>query len=492
MSTSQPVTLGEWLTAESIPVELAQQPLAPITLDSRRVESGYWYVITVLDSDKAQQFYLDAVERGAAMVLVDASLFVEERAGCPVVKLAELKSRLGELMNCYFASPSRQMDVIGVTGTNGKTSVSQFIASALAFLGKPCAVLGTLGYGMPGHLQTATHTTPDIDRVHGVMAQMQVQQGAKAVAMEVSSHALTQGRVDGVTFQTAVFTNLSRDHLDYHGDMASYAVAKQRLFQCAELQHAVINLDDPWAASFIEVLAPTVNLVTYATEQDATIYLGLWHPEPDGMRLEFMTPRGRVSFSTPLLGRFNVSNLLAVAAVLYAQGYSVEQISAALAQVQRVPGRMESFRQQGKPLLVVDYAHTPDALVKALSALREHVQGRLWCVFGCGGDRDRGKRPLMAAAVESQADFIILTQDNPRTESSQQIIADTQTGFMTLDHVSIITDREAAIRYAVEHASPDDMVLIAGKGHEEYQDIAGVKHAFSDRALAAELLGVVL
>ncbi|MFP8967127.1 UDP-N-acetylmuramoyl-L-alanyl-D-glutamate--2,6-diaminopimelate ligase [Pokkaliibacter sp. CJK22405] len=478
----QPQTLGEWLG--EVAGELADLPRQRLTIDSRQVEAHDWFILAVTDNDKAQRFYTDAVARQPALIIAPEDVLLADHE-VPVVHVPQLLERLGILISHYFGEPSHSLCLTGITGTNGKTSVSQFLANALAELGKPCGVLGTLGYGFPDKMEVATHTTPDVLRVHQLLNGLQAQ-GATDVAMEVSSHALMQGRVGGVLFDTAVFTNLTRDHLDYHGTMEAYAKAKQLLFVSRGLKRAVINLDDPWAADFIKALPASVELVTFAREQDASVHLSLWQPHAQGMSLCFQTPSGQIRFDTPLLGSFNVSNLLAVAAVLYARGFSHDDIASALSALQRVPGRMESFGGENKPLLVVDYAHTPDALEKALTALREHVRGQLWCIFGCGGDRDRGKRPLMAEAA-SQADHVILTQDNPRTESPAQIIADTRAGFAQGQSYDVIEDRSAAIHETFIRAKAGDVILIAGKGHEDYQDIQGIKHPYSDRDIARQL-----
>ncbi|WP_305857086.1 UDP-N-acetylmuramoyl-L-alanyl-D-glutamate--2,6-diaminopimelate ligase [Balneatrix alpica] len=483
---TQPQTLGQWITDAALPEGWQQRPVRPLRLDSRQVQTGDWFVLEQPQHPQRQAFVRQALERGAELIIS-----AEPVADCAVEQqlvIAGLASRLGEYLARYHGEPATCMDVIGVTGTNGKTSVTQFIARALESLAKPCALMGTLGYGRVGQLDEATHTTPDVLRVHQYLQRFQ-QQGCQALAMEVSSHALVQGRVAGVRFRTAVFTNLTRDHLDFHGTMEAYAAAKQRLFTWPDLAEAVVNLDDPYGRQILQQLPAGVRPLSYSWGQpEADFHVLEWQPHAQGMALRLYTPLGELALESVLLGRFNVSNLMAVVAVLYAQGFTLSQIAQAVNNLPRVNGRMESLVVPERPLVVVDYAHTPDALVQALTALRDHVQGRLWCVFGCGGDRDRGKRPLMAEAVEAHADQLVLTQDNPRFEDPEQIISDTLAGFRHPERVQIITDRAKAIASAIAQADRTDIILIAGKGHETYQDIAGVKHHFSDLDVARHYL----
>jgi UDP-N-acetylmuramoyl-L-alanyl-D-glutamate--2,6-diaminopimelate ligase len=381
------------------------------------------------------------------------------------------------------------MRIIGVTGTNGKTSVTHFIAHLLQSYA-PCGLFGTLGYGIYGALQPGLHTTPDAIHLQALLAQLRTQKVSQAV-MEVSSHGLVQGRVNGIRFETAVLTNLSRDHLDYHQTMRAYGDAKRRLFSMPDLKYAVINLDDAdaFGQSVLANLPKTVVPVSYSLQdKTADVYAQIRAYEIDGCQLDIYTRWGDgEQCRIPLFGQFNVSNVLAALSVLLNMGFPLSQVVSQLGTLRSVPGRMERFGQAHQPTVIVDYAHTPDALEKALLALREHLKGlgKMWCVFGCGGDRDRGKRRLMGEVAFRYADNVIVTDDNPRHESSQAIIDDILQGCP--EPAAVIADREQAIGYALESAAVGDVVLIAGKGHEDFQQVGDQRFAFSDRALVASL-----
>ena len=452
-----------------------------IAMDSRRVRAGDLYLACAGVSGEGLRYIADAVRAGAAAVVYEGDAPAPTRE-VPAYAVADLPHRAGFIAERFFGRPSSAMRVIGVTGTNGKTSVTQFIAQALGGE-SPCAIIGTLGNGFYGQLEQGAHTTPDAVTLHSFLARFR-HGGAKAVAMEVSSHALDQGRADGVLFDTAVFTNLSRDHLDYHGDMEAYGAAKARLFARPGLRHAVINSDDAFGAHLLATLPTEVSALSYGLTQarGAREHLageiraiGL-----NGLVLRVRTPWGDGELSTRLIARFNAANLLAVLGVLLAGGMSLESALHRLSGVEAVPGRMQCFGGAGKPLVVVDYAHTPDALEHALRALREHCRGDVWIVFGCGGDRDRGKRPLMGAVAERHADHVVLTNDNPRTEDPHVILADIVAGLREPRGAAVIPDRARAIHHAVGNAGASDAVLVAGKGHEGYQLIGGTKLAFSD------------
>jgi UDP-N-acetylmuramoyl-L-alanyl-D-glutamate--2,6-diaminopimelate ligase len=374
--------------------------------------------------------------------------------------------------------------VIGVTGTNGKTSVAHFLAQALSTR-VPTAVLGTVGNGFPGDLALSTHTTLDAVNLHATLGDL-FARGARAAAMEVSSHALHQERVAGVPFHTAVFTNLSREHQDYHGSMQAYADAKARLFRGAGLSLAVINVEDPVGARLAGEVRPRTYTVAVGSSSAAIRlgdrYLRLLEIEArvDGLRIRFDSSWGSGELQSHLLGRFNAENLALALAVLLAWDMPHGSAVAALEQVQPVTGRMMVFLAPGSPRVVVDYAHTPDALEKVLASLREHVDGRLVCVFGCGGDRDRGKRPQMGEVAHRLADQVLLTDDNPRTEDPGRIVSDILSGILDRQGVKVEHDRAKAIRSAVAAAGPDDLVLVAGKGHEDYQEVADERRPFSD------------
>jgi UDP-N-acetylmuramoyl-L-alanyl-D-glutamate--2,6-diaminopimelate ligase len=384
----------------------------------------------------------------------------------------------------------------GVTGTNGKTSVTQWIARCLTELGRRCAVVGTLGNGFPGALAASPNTTPDALSLHRDLARY-CSQGARAAAMEVSSIGLDQGRVEGVKFDVAVFTNLTRDHLDYHGSMEAYAAAKARLFAARELEYAVLNLDDAFGRELARRLrGGTVQRIGY-TLQPAVVGVDLdlllaarrVAATPAGLHFTAATPWGEAHVDAPLVGRFNVANLLAVLATLLASGVSLADAEARLSRLAPPPGRMQMQGGSGEPLVIVDYAHTPDALEQALAALRETAAvrgGRLVCVFGCGGDRDPGKRPQMGAIAARLADRVIVTSDNPRGENPDAIIDAVLAGAGC--DAGAQRDRGAAIAQAVAAAAAQDVVLIAGKGHETYQEIQGRRLPFSDVDHAAAAL----
>ncbi len=443
-----------------------------LTQDSREVKAGDVFVALAGARHNADSFIDDALRRGASAVLSETP-----STNPRVVNVPRLRTHLGIIANRFYGAPSHRLLIIGVTGTNGKTTCTQLLAQLLDRPDARCGIIGTLGSGFPGALAPGMHTTPDVVRVHRTMAQL-LQDGAAAICMEVSSHALDQGRVDGVAFDIAVFTNLTRDHLDYHGDMARYADAKRVLFAMPGLSAAVINRDDAFGQELIGQLRARVTLKTYGIDA-GDVHARNISPRHDGMHLDAITPAGTFALDVPLLGRFNASNVLAVTATLLAAGRLNQEMASRMRHLRAPAGRMERFGGGARPLVVVDYAHTPDALEKVLSALRDHVQGALWCVFGCGGNRDRGKRPLMGAIAERLADHVVVTDDNPRNEAPDTIVAEIAAGMQRKPRV--IRDRAKAIRAAVTEAAAADIVLIAGKGHEDYQEIEGQRYPFSDR-----------
>lgn len=479
MSNTKTVSLGvclPWLDKES---EVAAQQVTDITLDSRNVVPGSMFIAVrglVVDG---RDFIDQAIQQGASVVVVQSDAGTIRQVGqCWVIDVPDLDKTLGEISARFYGSPSLNLFMVGVTGTNGKTTVAQLIAQAFDLLGEASAVIGTAGNGVWPNLTTATHTTPDAVSLQSLLADYE-RQGAQAVSMEVSSHGLAQGRTQGVAFDVAVFTNLSRDHLDYHGSMDEYGRTKAQLFQSQGLKSSVINLDDPFARELLSVAQGEP--VTYSqSNAEASIYCQRIELRAEGMLLEIVTPKGNLEVESSLVGRFNVSNLLAVVAVLLVRGVPLNSIGRIAKCFRSVSGRMEMFSNTDKPSVVVDYAHTGDALEKALEAIQLHCKGKLHCVFGCGGDRDKGKRPQMAAIAERLSDSVLLTNDNPRTEEPQVIIEDVMRGFEHPERVTVESDRATAIKLAIEEARPEDWVLIAGKGHEEYQEVQGVKHEFSD------------
>jgi len=472
-----------------------------LCLDSRRARAGELFLACGGRRAHGLAHLNQALAKGVAAVLWEPVEPFQELppdlaaalGGCPAFAVPELHLHVGVLADRFYGAPSRGLHVVGITGTDGKTSCSQFLAASLDRPGARCGVLGTLGYGLYGELAPASHTTPDAIRVHGLLARMR-DQGARWAVMEVSSHALDQARVGGVHFDTAVLTNLGRDHLDYHGDEDAYAAAKRRLFQSTDLRHAVINLDDAFGRSLLPRLSSGVQAIGYtltAGPADVPVVRGRGLRLDDaGLSLTIDSPWGSAQVRTALLGRFNASNVLAVTAALVLSGMPFDEACARIAELRTVPGRMERFGgANGWPLVVVDYAHTPQALTHVLQALRAHTRGRLWCVFGCGGDRDRGKRPLMGAIAAREADQVVITDDNPRGEDPDVIVAEILGGIADRSGVEVRRERADAIAYALEQAGDNDLVLVAGKGHEDYQEIAGRRLPFSDREQVQNRLG---
>jgi len=459
-----------------------------LTLDSRKVRPGDLFLAVPGTQQDGRLHIADAIARGAAAVAYEAQgASPITSASAELIALKDLSQQLSAIAGRFYGEPSRGLHLIGITGTNGKTSVSQLLAQALDLLGERCGIVGTLGNGFYGALEQGRHTTPDPIGVQATLADMK-NAGARAVAMEVSSHGLHQGRVAALAFDVAVLTNLSRDHLDYHGSMQAYAQAKATLFSWAGLRCRVLNLDDAFGRELAGVEHES-RLIGYSlNDAEAYLYCRDAQFDEQGVRATLVTPRGEGSLRSTLLGRFNLSNLLAVVGALLALDYPLDEILKVLPQLQGPIGRMQRLGGADKPLVVVDYAHTPDALEKVLEALRPHVKGQLLCLFGCGGDRDSGKRPLMAAVVERLADGVLVTDDNPRTEAPAQIFNDIRAGFKLPNAVQFVHGRGQAIEQLIASASADDVVVLAGKGHEDYQEINGVRQPFSDLVEAAKAL----
>ncbi|GMQ91295.1 MAG: UDP-N-acetylmuramoyl-L-alanyl-D-glutamate--2,6-diaminopimelate ligase [Gammaproteobacteria bacterium] len=457
-----------------------------ISLDSRNIEDGFLFIALSGTVQDGSDFIADAVNRGAVAVLHDAGTTPNVDVAVPLLAVTDLRIQAGKIADRFYNSPSSKLTVIGVTGTNGKTTCTQLLARALNKHTRRCAVIGTLGNGFPDDLEDSGHTTPDVVLLHRLLADFH-HQGAEYVCIEVSSHALDQERTSGVVFDIAVFTNLSRDHLDYHGNMENYGVAKSRLFALPGLDAAVINSDDTFGQQLLNGIHQDIKTYRYGFAE-ADIQITNVETVREGLRLDFKSPQGRMHFISQLYGRFNAMNLAAITAVLLHIGHSKDEVESIFSEMEPVAGRAERFTgDQALPLVVVDYAHSPDALEHILQALREHTSGVLWCVFGCGGDRDKGKRSIMGAVAEKLADHVILTDDNPRTETPQSIVKDILSGMQTTPHVE--HDRKAAILYAVHAASEQDVVLVAGKGHETYQQIGDKKLPFSDRDTVKAILG---
>ena len=489
---SMGLPLRELVGATALPAAVADLVVRGLSLDSRSVREGDAFFALRGTRAHGITFAPAASARGAAAILADTAGAATPRpmhATTPTLWIDGLREKLGALAARFFGEPSRSLTVIGVTGTNGKTSTVQLLAQALNRLGRRAATIGTLGAGLPDTFRAGERTTPDAIALQGLFAEFR-DAGASDVAMEVSSHALEQGRVDGTRFVLAIFTNLTRDHLDYHGTMHAYGAAKQRLFGFQGLRHAIVNRDDAFGRELLATLPEGVQALAYGIDDaEADASASAIEAHIGGLRFNLRLPSGEGMVSTRLLGRFNVSNLLAVAAALHALGVGFADIAATLAVLEPVAGRMNRLGgESGQPLVVIDYAHTPDALEQALASLRAHCDGRLVCVFGCGGERDVGKRPQMAAIAERLADVVIVTDDNPRGEDGDAIVADILTGFSETAVVRVERDRARAITLAVREAQAGDLILVAGKGHEPYQEITGARIAFDDRVVARAAL----
>ncbi|MGC1456670.1 MAG: UDP-N-acetylmuramoyl-L-alanyl-D-glutamate--2,6-diaminopimelate ligase [Steroidobacteraceae bacterium] len=488
--------------------------ISDVTLDSRDVTPGALFLACRGQSRGSGrhgiEFAAQASERGARAVVYETPAASEpraleaaarllqrirQRAGQDeeqiVVAVPDLRAHLGVIADRFFGQPSQAMHVVGVTGTNGKTTCAWLIAQALSRCGRPAAYIGTLGYGTADALQPVAHTTADVVSVHRQLASLRAT-GAAAVAMEVSSHALDQGRVAEVRFGAAAFTNLTQDHLDYHGTMQAYGAAKARLLAWPTLTARVINIDDAFGRELAAVRGAPGRLVVTARGTDpgeqAHVLATQVHARNEGLDLTLATSWGEAHLSVPLLGDFNVDNVLTTLAVLLAAQIPLLSALDALSHCVAAPGRMQRVTSpalSAQPTVIVDYAHTPDALEKALAAARAHCRGRLHVVFGCGGDRDALKRPIMGRIAATCADAVTVTDDNPRTEDPADIVRDILAGiFGSSDTVRVQHDRATAIREAIRGAAPGDLVLIAGKGHEDYQIYGTTRRVFSDEQVA--------
>ena len=482
----------------AVPAEVL---VSDVTLDSRAATPGALFLACRGRTHHGVEFAADAVARGARAVLYErdgdtGGAAPQLPTGTFVAAVPQLTERAGVIADRFFGAPSQQLTVAGITGTNGKTTCAWLLAQALQHCHRPAAYIGTLGVGVPAQLTPTLHTTPDAVSIHRQLAALRAL-GAECVSMEVSSHALDQARVNGVRFNTAAFTNLTRDHLDYHGTMEAYGAAKARLFGAPGLAHRVINVDDPFGERLArEASGARLTVTTRAAGAAAQLPGGVQFvraaritPDPGGLLIEVESSFGAVQLPVRLMGEFNVDNALTVLAVLLAWNIPLKDAAHALSLSRAASGRMEMFGGRGRtPLAIVDYAHTPDALAKALRAARLHCRGQLRVVFGCGGDRDAGKRSLMGGIADDLADQIIVTDDNPRSEDPQAITRDILQGIKTRT-VRVIHDRGEAIAAALKEARAVDLVLIAGKGHEDYQIYGETRRSFSDRSEAERLLG---
>ncbi|WP_105167307.1 UDP-N-acetylmuramoyl-L-alanyl-D-glutamate--2,6-diaminopimelate ligase [Pseudoalteromonas sp. T1lg23B] len=463
--------------------------VAHLRLDSRQVNEGDAFIALRGHHQNGEDYISSALERGAVCIIVDADSDVSA-AKARLIRVPALSHCIAGIAAQFYQHPSKQVCTVGVTGTNGKSTTTTMIANLAKHCEHPSAIIGTLGYGQPDALTPLANTTPSNVDLQRILAELTPH--SKLVAMEVSSHGLVQGRLDETAFDVAVFTNLSRDHLDYHSDMTNYAEAKLSLFQRHKPEFSVLNADDEYAQQWLDKHTFS-NLVVYGRKPaNHTFKNFIWFDDVRcdalGFEVTITSSWGTGKLRAPLYGLFNVYNLVAAIATLLTQGFELKQLLCAAEQLQPVAGRMQAFRAANKPICIVDYAHTPEALELALQALQQHVPGNVMCVFGCGGDRDKGKRPLMAQAAERNADQLVITSDNPRSEDPQQIIADVKAGLSNPQYAVCKIDRAEAIRYAIEHAPKEGVVLIAGKGHEDYQIIGDQRLPFCDRRYVEAVL----
>lgn len=502
-----------------------------LCMDSRHAKAGDLFIALKGTHQDGRMFIAQAIAKEVAAVIYESdaldaktqALITAHQTQLPLIPISHLHEKIGWIAAHFYQHPAAHMHMIGVTGTNGKTSCAYFLTQALALLGKHAAMMGTIGVGPFNALKKSTHTTLCALPLQQQLAQLQQEQ-MEYITMEVSSHALHQHRVAGIPFEIAMFTNLTLDHLDYHHSMQAYGEAKARLFQWKGLQYAVINLDDVFSEYIIYTISEDVHVTGVSLKnktharcdvliQAHDISIGtegiiaqitfspFVHPSlrkmsslslraqqsNDGRR-DDSCANNHYSFKSPILGEFNLSNLLLVLGALLAMGFPIDQSLSVLSQLQEPPGRLSKLGGGKKPYVFIDYAHTPDALEKVLAVLKPLCKGQLWCVFGCGGDRDKSKRPLMAEIAQRFADKIVVTDDNPRTEDPTQIVADIKQGFKDTQHVFIEHDRTKAIIHAISQAKTQDFILIAGKGHEDYQIIGEHKYPLSDLKIAQDAL----
>ncbi len=468
--------------------------ISNLTLNSNDVAENSVFIALKGANHHGLNYAKAAIEKGAIAILFDSEdvkLADEILADSTVLKIPveNLAVNVGEIATRFYGNPSHKMNVIGITGTNGKTSCSQFLAQAL----ENCGVIGTIGWGKIDNLQETLNTTPDALTVQKMLATLK-NDGCENVAMEVSSHGLAQGRVNGVQFKGAIFTNFSRDHLDYHGTLEAYLETKLKLFHAPNLEFAVINLDDGMSDKIIAAIPENIEIIGVTTKNTIAPCGQILAAENidlnlSGIEFDVIWQNQKQTCHVPLIGKFNLENVLCVLATMLKLGIELNDAAQRLTNLKPVMGRMEKFGgKNNQPLVIVDYAHTPDALEKVLGSLRAHTKGKLSVVFGCGGNRDKGKRAQMGRVAEEFADHVIITDDNPRFEASEDIIEDILSGFFN-NEAKVIYDRERAIQRAIEHADAGDCVVCAGKGHEDYQEINGEKSPFSDAECVKKILG---
>lgn len=500
---TQIITLSQLLRGVCDSDLLPDMEVKGLALDSRQVEPGYVFVALEGHFEHGLAYAEAAISRGAIAVLCDSQYDqycqqilakISARTVCIAIKHLPLK--LSQLANVFYGHPSEKLFVSGVTGTDGKTTVSHFIAQSMQSSESPAALIGTLANGLINQLDKSAQTTPDMLALQRMLAQY-VDDGATNVSMEVSSHGLDQGRVEGVSFDVAILTNLSRDHLDYHGNIEAYKQAKKKLFISDASKALVLNADDALGQELFQQLSGDKPIWLYGMHEDRVrksqmyVYATALETHRDGMKFILHSSQGSAEITTGLIGDFNVYNMLACFCVLLQSGLNFNLAVKRIEKLKTVPGRMEIIAQPDKPAVVIDYAHTPEALSQVLKNIRKHTDGKVICVFGCGGDRDAGKRPIMAQVAEENSDLVILTSDNPRNEDPALIIDEVQQGVRDPLKLIVEADRARAIQQAIKMASADDLILLAGKGHEDYQIIGNKKIPFSDREQALKSLEAI-
>lgn len=452
--------------------------------DSRLVKAGDLFFAYPGSHSDGRNHIHDALEKGASAVVYEASALPE---GIVLTEncypLANLLEHLPQIVSSFYHAPGQNIAITGVTGTNGKTTIAYQLAQAYELLHLSAVYIGTIGQGKPNALESTNNTTPDTLYLQKLLHQY-IEQGCEQVCMEVSSHALDQGRVKGLRFKKAIFTNVTLDHLDYHETMENYAKAKAKLFATDGLECAIINNDDQYSSLMHQSLKENCRLLTYGFKEGSDVRAIKSHVSLEGSVIDIITPQGSQQLTIKSIGFFNIYNALAIFASLLADGYDKELIASVISQLNSAPGRMELISTD--PVTIVDYAHTPDALENVLTTLSVLKKGKLVLVFGCGGNRDRSKRPIMGAIAEKHADIVIITSDNPRTEKIETIISDIKRGVTQNKKIFVESNRTQAIIMAIQLATPDDIIVVAGKGHEHYQEIGRVKYPFSDANVIRE------
>lgn len=462
--------------------------ITDIKNDSRLVKEGDLFIAYPGAATDGRLYIEKAIQAGAVAVVYEplnkpASFVLPTTVPC--IAFEHLAEYMASLAQRFYQNPSSSLSVTGITGTNGKTTIAYQLAQAHTLLQEPAAYIGTIGQGNVNDLQPLENTTPDSLCLQSLLSRY-LKEGIKQVCMEVSSHALSQHRVDGVEFKQAIFTNLTLDHLDYHHTMEAYAAAKAQLFSHEHLEYVIYNQDDGYKDLVLQRVKPQVKKISYGLSRDSDVRVEQWHSDINGTDMELISPWGRHQLHIKAIGQFNIYNSLAVFTSLMVHRYPVDRVIEVMAKLKAAPGRMEIVAQS--PYVLVDYAHTPDALENVLTTLKQLKKGSLWVVFGCGGDRDKSKRPIMGKAASVHADKIIVTSDNPRSEDPEQIISEIVQGISSTENVITIANRESAIAYALDKAEKEDIILIAGKGHEAYQQIGAVKQAFSDQETVKKVI----